>query len=123
LKQEGTYLETTIEPTGFSPVTSQALDQIVQRVVSALAPEKIVLFGSHGYGTPTKDSDVDILVIMETGERPADRYLAVSRLIRPRPFPLDILVKTPSEIARALQKSDFFIREIVSQGKVLYDRL
>ena len=85
-------------------------------------PRRIVLFGSYGYGSPTPDSDVDLLVIMDTNERPADRYLAVSRLIRPRPFPLDILVKTPSEIARALEKGDFFIREIVTQGRTLYER-
>jgi hypothetical protein len=65
---------------------------------------------------------VDLLVIMETGGRPADRYLAVSRLLRPRPFPLDILVKTPTEIAQALEKKDFFIREIVTRGRVLYER-
>ncbi len=59
---------------------------------------------------------------METGARPADRYLAVSRLLRPRPFPLDILVKTPQEIDEALTKGDFFIREIVTKGRVLYER-
>jgi hypothetical protein len=66
---------------------------------------------------------VELLVIMNTGDRPADRYLAVSRLIRPRPFPLDILVKTPDEISWALEKGDFFIREIVTQGQTLYERL
>ena len=54
--------------------------------------------------------------------RPVDRYLAVSRLLRPRPFPLDILVKTPEEITQALQKGDAFIREIMSQGRILYER-
>jgi uncharacterized protein len=42
---------------------------------------------------------VDLLVIMDTQARPVDRYLRVSRLLRPRPFPLDLLVKTPEEIA------------------------
>jgi len=103
-------------------VTERALSDIVQRIVSELDPEQIILFGSYGYGSPTEDSDVDLLVIMETSDRPADRYLAVSRLIRPRPFPLDILVKTPDEISQALEKGDFFICEIVSQGQTLYER-
>jgi predicted nucleotidyltransferase len=111
-----------VQPPGFAPVTRRALDEIVQRIVTNLHPEKIILFGSYGYGTPTEDSDVDLLVIMETSDHPADRYLAVSRLIRPRPFPLDILVKTPGEIAQALEKGDFFIREIVTRGQVLYER-
>ncbi len=111
-----------VQPPGFEAVTWGALDEIVQRIVSELHPKKIMLFGSYGYGSPTEDSDVDLLVIMETNHRPADRYLAVSRLIRPRPFPLDILVKTPEEIAQALEKGDFFICEIMTKGQTLYER-
>jgi hypothetical protein len=48
-----------------------------------------------------------------------DRYLRVSRLLRPRPFPLDLLVKTPAEIAQALERNDAFMREIIAQGRVL----
>jgi predicted nucleotidyltransferase len=111
-----------VQPPGFAPVTQRTLNEIVQRIVGELRPERIILFGSYGYGSPTEDSDVDLLVIMETSGRPADRYLAVSRLIRPRPFPLDILVKTPDEISQALEKGDFFIREIVTKGQTLYER-
>ena len=111
-----------VRPPGFTPVTEQALSDIVQRIVNELRPEKIILFGSYGYGSPTENSDVDLLVIMETSSRSADRYLAVSRLLRPRPFPLDILVKTPNEISQALEKGDFFIRELVSKGQTLYER-
>jgi hypothetical protein len=52
-----------------------------------------------------------------------DRYLRVSRLLRPRPFPLDLLVKTPAEIAQALERNDAFMREIIAQGRVLYERV
>jgi predicted nucleotidyltransferase len=103
-------------------VTEQALSDIVQRIVDALHPEKIILFGSYGYGSPTENSDVDLLVIMETSSRAADRYLTVTRLLRPRPFPLDILVKTQDEISQALEKVDFFIRVLVSKGQTLYER-
>ena len=111
-----------VRPPGFSPVTEQALSDIAQHIVNELRPERIILFGSYGYGSPNENSDVDLLVIMETSSRPADRYLAVSRLLRPRPFPLDILVKTPDEISQALEKGDFFIRELVSKGQTLYER-
>jgi uncharacterized protein len=117
-----TPLVTGVQPPGFAPVTKEVLAEIVRRIVDALHPEKIILFGSYVYGRPSGDSDVDLLVIMESKARPVDRYLAVSRLIRPRPFPLDILVKTPDEIAQALQKGDSFICEIVTQGRVLYER-
>jgi uncharacterized protein len=101
-------------------MTDEALVAIVHRIVAVLHPEKIILFGSYAYGRPSDDSDVDLLVIMETTARPADRYLAVSRVLRPRPFPIDILVKTPKEIAQALEKGDSFIQEIVSRGRLLY---
>lgn len=118
----GTQLSAGVQPPGFAPVTEEALEEIVRRIVADLQPVKIILFGSYVYGKASSDSDVDLLVIMETSARPADRYLAVSRLIRPRPFPLDILVKTPTEIAQALEKGDFFICEIITQGRVLYER-
>ncbi|MFQ5341952.1 MAG: nucleotidyltransferase domain-containing protein [Anaerolineae bacterium] len=118
----GAQLVAEVQPPGFAPVTEEALDEIVRRIIAELQPEKIILFGSYVYGIPTDDSDVDLLVIMETSARPAERYLAISRLLRPRPFPLDILVKTPDEIDRALEKGDFFICEIVTQGRMLYER-
>jgi predicted nucleotidyltransferase len=119
---EDTQLVADVQAPGFAPVTRGTLNEIVRRIVRGVRPQKIILFGSYGYGSPTNDSDVDLLVIMETSDRPADRYLVVSRLIRPRPFPLDILVKTPAEMAQALAKEDFFIREIVTKGQTLYER-
>ena len=117
-----TFLAPGTWPKSFLPVTEEVLAQIVSRIVDALAPEKVILFGSYAYGTPSQDSDVDLLVIMETDAQPVDRYLAVSRLLRPRPFPVDILVKTPEEINQALKKGDSFLRELTTQGRVLYER-
>jgi predicted nucleotidyltransferase len=119
----GTRLASGVQPPGFLPVTEEILAEIVRRLVAALDPEKIILFGSYAYGSPSSDSDVDMLVIMQTAASPADRYGSVSRVIRPRPFPLDLLVKTPDEIAQALAKGDGFIQESVTQGCVLYARL
>ena len=82
----------------------------------------LVAFGSVVRGLRGPDSDLDLLVIVETGARPVDRYLSVSNLLRPRPFPLDILVKTPEEIEKALAEGDPFIVEILTQGRVLYER-
>lgn len=120
--QGGTPLVADVQSPGFLPVTEESLAIIVQRLVPALHPHKIVLFGSYSYGSPSADSDVDLLVVLDTAARPVDRYLKVSSLLRPRPFPLDILVKTPEEITRALAHGDPFISEILSRGRVLYER-
>lgn len=111
-----------IIPVGFSTPIGDALPIVVERIVLTLNPEKIVLFGSYAWGTPSPDSDVDLLVIMQTDQSSSERYLEVSRLLRPRPFPVDILVKTPAEIENALNSNDFFIQDILTQGQVLYER-
>ena len=110
----------SIQATGFPKVDGKALRRIVRRIVHSLRPEKIVLFGSYAYGRPTPDSDVDLLVVMETSAPPAERYLAVSRLLRPRPFPVDIIVKTPEEIRHALERGDSFISKVLTEGVILY---
>lgn len=112
----------SIVPTGCERPVSETLPEAVRRIAQALRPEKIILFGSYAYGSPTEDSDVDLLVVMETDARAAERSWAVSQHLIPRPFAVDILVKTPQEIEAALATGDFFIEEIVKQGKVLYER-
>jgi uncharacterized protein len=119
----GTPVVAGVQPPGFAPVTEEVLQAIVHRLVTGLHPCKIILFGSYVSGPPTPDSDVDLLVILDTLARPVDRYLRVSRLLRPRPFPLDLLVKTPAEIVQALDRNDAFMREIIAQGRVLYERV
>jgi predicted nucleotidyltransferase len=115
-------LALSVVPIGCEGQVAETLPVAVQRIVRELAPEKIILFGSYAYGSPTSDSDVDLLIVMETDAPSKERSWAVSRLLLPRPFPVDILVKTPQEIARALTKGDFFVREIIERGKVLYER-
>ena len=93
----------------------------VRRIAESLQPEKIILCGSYAYGKPTPGSDVDLLVILDTTASRSERSWSVSRLLIPRPFPVDILVRTPAEIEQSLLKHDFFVQEILSQGKVLYE--
>ena len=84
-------------------------------------PRKIVLFGSYAYGRPSDDSDVDLLVIMprtrDRGERMSVRILHAI----PRDFPLDLLVRTPADVAKRLRWKDPFICEVLQKGKVLYE--
>ena len=116
-------IRTNVQPTGFPPV-SKTLPKAIKRIVAELKPEKIILFGSYAYGNPTPDSDVDLLVVIETNGRNKETYRAISKLLYPRQFPVDIIVKTPREVDEALKggvDNAFFIRDIVKKGKVLYD--
>ena len=109
-------------PVGLKVSVGKSLRPAIQKIVRELNPEKIVLFGSYAYGMPNPDSDVDLLVIMQTNASLKERSWAVSRLLLPRPFPVDILVKTPEEVEKALGAKDFFLEEILTRGQVLYAR-
>ncbi|KXK12540.1 MAG: DNA polymerase subunit beta [Chloroflexi bacterium OLB14] len=109
-------------PMGLNVSVGKSLPLAIQKIVTELKPEKIVLFGSYAYGKPNPDSDVDLLVVMKTNASYKERSWKVSRLLIPRPFPVDILVKTPKEINTALKAGDFFLKEILTRGKVLYER-
>jgi predicted nucleotidyltransferase len=108
--------------TPFKLVTRRQIRAVVDRIVEAAHPEKIILFGSYAYGKPTVDSDVDFLVVMESDERPAKRAIRIARHLLDVPFPMDILVRTPTEIVERLQTEDYFMREVIRQGKILYER-
>lgn len=112
----------TVVPTGCERPVSETLPYAVERIVEEIKPNKVVLFGSYAYGMPTPDSNVDLLIVLETDAPGKERSWAVSRLLLPRPFPVDILVKTPQEVEQALAKGDFFMREILERGKVLYEQ-
>lgn len=117
-------LATKMKPTGFPPV-AETLPQATRKIVSALKPEKIILFGSYANGNPTPDSDVDLLIIMEIRSNYRETYRMVSSLLYPRQFPVDIIIKTPQEVEEAMEggkDNSFFIREILKTGRVLYDR-
>ena len=109
-------------PLGLKVAVGKSMRPAIQKIVNELKPEKIILFGSYAYGQPNQHSDVDLLVILKTKDSLKERSWKVSRLLLPRPFPVDILVKTPTEIKKALKSGDFFLQEIIARGKVLYER-
>jgi predicted nucleotidyltransferase len=112
-----------IVPTGSDKPVTETLPRVVKRIARTLKPQKIILFGSYAYGIPTSDSDVDLLVIMDTDERsPIKRVIPVMRLIVPRPFDIDVLVRTPAEVEALRESGSLFIKEILATGKSLYER-
>jgi predicted nucleotidyltransferase len=96
------------------------IEEKVRPIIEKFRPEKIILFGSYAAGNPTPASDVDLLVILNTDRSTLELAAEVSSSIK-HSFPMDILVRTPQEIAKRLQYGDFFIRDIMETGKVLYE--
>lgn len=99
----------------------QQIEEYGKRVGREFNPHRVVLFGSYACGTPTPDSDVDILVIMPHSEGKGFRMATKIRGRVPAPFPMDLLVRTPDQIRERRELGDCFIQEITAQGKVLYE--
>src|SRR6266446_65231 len=113
------HMQTTLPKRLPTDVSLHTIRRYARHVAERFRPEKIILFGSHAYGEPDADSDVDLLVIM-----PARNQLdqaAKIRLAIPAPFAMDLIVRTPKRMQQRLAWGDSFLTEIVSKGKVLYE--
>ena len=101
------------------PISMEQITALSDVIAELFKPEQIILFGSHAYGTPHSDSDVDLLVVMPTEKRPV--YQAAEILNRVHPsFPVDLLVRTPEQVQQRIAWNDFFLRDIIENGRVLY---
>jgi len=94
--------------------------RFARQVAERFYPEKNHLFGSYAYGTPHDDSDVDILVIMPARNQ-IDQACRIDDALDP-PFPLDLIVRTPKNLAWRLAEGDSFLSEVMANGKILYEK-
>ena len=101
-------------------VPMQVIRRFARQVAEKFQPDKIILFGSHAYGTPHADSDVDILVIMPCHNQ-LDQAFKI-RLAIPAPFPMDLIVRKPNNIKWRLEEGELFHTEILTKGKALYEK-
>ena len=101
-------------------VDKRKIHRTAQTIIENFAPRKIILFGSHAYGKPGKDSDVDLLVILKTSKNTLDAAVSIRQAID-HDFPIDIIVRTPKQIQQRLRWGDSFIKEIMEKGEVLYE--
>lgn len=103
-------------------VTKRQIAAAARHIAETFDPEKIILFGSYAYGKPRPESDVDLLIIMDSGIPRWKLVGAIYSSFRPYPFSMDIHVATPHRIQERLSLGDPFFGEITKQGHVLYER-
>jgi len=114
--------QTTRFSEGVEMISQQEINEFGKRLAEEFRPQRVILFGSYANGTPTPDSDVDLLVVMPLDGPPVDKSVEMRLKLRPR-FPLDLLIRTPAKIEERLAMGDDFIRDILEKGKVLYEAL
>jgi len=103
-------------------LTPLFLQEIVRRIVDAVDPARIILFGSFAYGTPHQDSGIDILVVMETDRPRHKRPVPINRALAGLLIPKDILVYTPAEVKDWKDVPQAFVTQILKKGVVVYDK-
>jgi len=101
-------------------ILQQAIDQVVKQIVEKFKPQKIILFGSYARGNPRPESDVDMLVIMDTPLKEVQQAIQICQQIEYR-FGLDLIVHTPKHLKERVDMGDWFLRDVLKEGKVLYE--
>jgi len=108
------------------------VEQIINGITDTLKIEgvdKIILFGSHAYGNPTENSDLDIIVVTTDNYMPATnrekmelhhKYNLLIKKFR-RVIPIDMLVYTKLTYQKLLESKSMFTLEINQKGKILYE--
>jgi predicted nucleotidyltransferase len=103
-----------------SGISPRIIQQVADDIARRFHPQQVILFGSCAYGTPTQDSDVDILVTMETQLPNVQQAVDIRKAID-FPFPTDLLVRTPQQLEERLAIGDVFFQEIMAKGVRLYE--
>ena len=102
-------------------ITLKDIKQIVKQIVVRFHPQKVILFGSYAHRTTiTEDSDVDLVVLMETDEQPLHTAAQIAAAVD-HPFPLDVIVSTPAEFEASLARRGVFATQVTKEGVVLYE--
>lgn len=103
-------------------MTEPPIQDIIRRIVETFSPKRVVLFGSRARSTAQSDSDVDLLIEMETTLPFYEQIGAVLRLFGVRPWSMDVIVLTPEEMAQQRQHRNSIVNQAEHEGKVLYER-
>jgi predicted nucleotidyltransferase len=101
-------------------VTMNQIEELSRRIGREFHADRVVLFGSYARGAVTEDSDVDLLVILPFEGKSVIQSVEIRMRLRPA-FPVDLIVRTPEKVRERLAMGDDFIREILEEGKVLYE--
>jgi len=98
------------------------LNDLVERIVSRFRPEKIILFGSRARGDASPESDMDILIVLDSPGPTRARANEIDMALSDRTYPLDIIVVTPEKFESQKNSIGAVVRQAVLEGRVLYER-
>ncbi|MBI4829571.1 MAG: nucleotidyltransferase domain-containing protein [Nitrospinae bacterium] len=101
-------------------ITLAEIRKLSRRIAREFNPDRIILFGSYAVGSPTEDSDVDLLVVMPYRGKSVRKACEILNRVSTT-LPVDLLVRSPSEMRQRLAWNDYFLTDVVRHGRTLYE--
>ena len=102
-------------------IPKKAIDDVIRQIADKFKPEKIILFGSYARGNPRPESDVDLLIVMDTPLREVQQEILIQKNLEMDLFGLDLIVQTPRKLQERVALGDSFLREILRDGIIVYE--
>ena len=104
-------------------ISAALLDYIVEKIINAVNPKAIILFGSYARNDATASSDVDLFIVQDSEITNKEVRREIEKLLWGRHFGVDLIVRKPEEVARNLADNNpFYTEDIYAEGRVLYER-
>lgn len=104
-------------------IENSKIIEIVNKIALNFNPEKIFLFGSYASDNPTRDSDLDLLIIQSSKLPRHKRVFEIRKSLIGSMIPLDIIVYTPEEFENEKEIKFSFINNAIKTSKLLYERI
>jgi len=102
-------------------ITQKQINEVVEMIASKFKPEKIILFGSYASGTPTEESDLDLLVIKDSDVPSRLQNREVRKVTSGLKIPMDVIVKTTNDFERYKDIVGTIIYPANKFGRVVYE--
>jgi predicted nucleotidyltransferase len=99
----------------------ETIETAARLLVEAAHPEKIILFGSYARGDFTKDSDLDLLVILPGSVNQAEEMVRLRLALRDIPMPIDVIVYSRDEVERRRHLRGTMLYHALREGRVLHE--
>ncbi|MDT3738138.1 MAG: nucleotidyltransferase domain-containing protein [Candidatus Kapabacteria bacterium] len=104
-------------------IADQEIYDIVHKITTGYAPDKVILFGSYANGNPNENSDIDLLIIKDTDKSRPERTTLVRKLLFGSMIPIDLIVYTPDELEESKKDKYSFVHQLLNNSITLYERI